>query len=123
MADVEVWREHFTDRFVILPEDEFQFLCEHATEVVARVRIDPDSGTVAKGALWYEERLPAESLLAGIVLGRASRRSNRKASGEELLQKIFGKTITRQFGGKANVGRGLCRLVPVVPSGEQGRGR
>jgi len=115
VPEATIWRGHFLSRFVILGEDDFQFLCEHGTEVVARVAIDQEKGTVAKGALWYEERLPAESLLAGIVLGRSSRREGRKATGEEMLRKAFSKPITRQFGGKVNVGRGLCRLVPVNP--------
>lgn len=112
--DAGVWKDHFRKRFAMLPEEDFQFLCEHGTEVVARVAIDSDKGTVARGALWYEERLPAESILVSIAFGRASRRAQKKATGEELMRMVFDKPSFRQFGGKLNVGRGFCRLIPAV---------
>ena len=43
------------------------FLAETATEVRTRVRIDPEKRTVVRGQLWFEENLPAESVLWGVL--------------------------------------------------------
>ena len=61
------WQEQFKKRFVVLPDTAFDFLCETGTEVQTRVRIDDETKTVADKALWTEESLPAETILAGIV--------------------------------------------------------
>ncbi len=61
------WREQFKKRFVVLPDIAFDFLCETGTEVNTRVKIDDETKTVATGALWTEESLPPETILAGIV--------------------------------------------------------
>ncbi len=61
------WASEFRKRFVVLPDQAFDFLCETATEVYTRVRINDDSKTVEPGALWTEEALPAETLLMGVI--------------------------------------------------------
>lgn len=62
------FRERLKPQLVVVSDDELRFLAAHATEVVTRVRIDENTGTVADGALWTEEALPAESLLWSVVL-------------------------------------------------------
>lgn len=62
------FRQRLKPQLVVVSDDELQFLAAHATEVVTRVRIDENTGTVADGALWTEEALPAESLLWSVVL-------------------------------------------------------
>lgn len=57
------WREKLKTSLVILPNDAFRDFLLHATEVVTRVRLEPDSKTVVGGALWTEEHLPSDSLL------------------------------------------------------------
>ena len=49
------WQELFLDRFAIVHDDVFTFLCETATQVDARVKIDDDTKTVEEGQLWYED--------------------------------------------------------------------
>ena len=49
------------------PDSAFDFLCETGTEVNTRVKINEDTKTVVDGALWTEESLPSETILAGIV--------------------------------------------------------
>ena len=44
------------------------FLLETAMEVQAHIRLDNDTKTVERGGLWYQESLPAESVLAGLVV-------------------------------------------------------
>src|SRR5437763_951036 len=61
------WYELFLQRFAVVDDDVFSFLAQTATQVDARVRIDEHAKTVAKGQLWYEESLPAETVLAGLA--------------------------------------------------------
>jgi CRISPR-associated protein Cmr4 len=111
----ETERSSLTNRFVILHNDIMSFLLETATEVVARIKLEDDTKTVQKGALWYEENLPAESVLASLVLTSAAKQKDSplktaQSSMEALLEHCQGIT---QFGGKATVGRGLCRVKAV----------
>ena len=79
---------------------------ELATEISARIRLNSETKTVERGALWYEESLPAETVLFGLVRAEQTRRGN--LSAEQVLEKI-GRERYTQFGGKAGTGRGLCQ--------------
>ncbi len=97
----------------IVHDDVMGLLLEMGTELQAHVRLDPETKTVADGALWHEESLPVESLLASLVLvNPESKRGGGGASakdiGDHLKQLCNGKAI--QFGGKASVGKGLCNV-------------
>lgn len=106
------WRDHFKKRFVILPDDAFNFLCETGTEVHTRVRIDDDTKTVAKGALWTEESLPAETILMGLIhCDRVYGRDGKEIQTDDLLKKYTVIPQPLQIGGKATVGRGQVRCV------------
>ena len=107
------WKKTFRDRFVIVHDDVFSFLCETGTEVAARVRIDDEKKTVARGALWYEESLPTETILAGLVwcdkvYGKGDKED---AAAEKLLATFCGKPLDLQIGGKTTVGKGLVRCL------------
>lgn len=95
----------FTERFVIVSDEVFNFLCETAIEVVARVRLQDETKTVQSGALWYEEAVPAESLFSGAVLIADHYRKD----ATELWDNFKPNLI--QIGGNSTVGRGLCRVV------------
>jgi CRISPR-associated protein Cmr4 len=93
-----------------LPEDSFNFFCETATEVNARIKMDPDRRTVDKqhGALWYEEAVPAETILAGLVwCDRIP--AARRVHETEVMGLVISSPL--QVGGKATVGRGRVRFV------------
>lgn len=97
----------FTERFVVLSDEVFHFLCETAIEVVARVRLQDETKTVQTGALWYEEAVPAESLFSGAVLVSDHYRKNVSELWEHFTPSLI------QIGGNSTVGRGLCRVVVV----------
>lgn len=105
------WRTMLSSRICLLPDDVFAFLLDTATEVVARIRLDDDSKTVARGQLWYEESLPAESVLYGLVAELPNTRALSHLDGASITAEL--RTLCSapvQLGGKANVGRGLCQL-------------
>jgi len=99
--DDDLWLGLFTRRFCVVHDDVLTFLLLTATEVIARIRLEDTSKTVVDGGLWYEEALPAEAILSGLMLAR-------DADKQQIDGVTGGKTL--QFGGKATVGRGLCRV-------------
>ena len=107
-ASDEDSRRDFISRFAILPDDVMDFLSETGTEVRARVAIDSETGTVKQGALWYEENLPADSVLWG-VLGLSLRPNDDRT--EEDLASLLPRDGPLQLGGKASVGHGLVRFL------------
>ncbi|MFM7869639.1 MAG: RAMP superfamily CRISPR-associated protein, partial [Planctomycetaceae bacterium] len=103
------WCQLFKERFLVLPDDVFAFLAETGTEVQAHVRIDPDYKRVARGALWYEESLPAESILSGVVTC-AGPYGKSGASRSDVLR-LLSDDRTVQMGAKATTGKGQLRLL------------
>ena len=119
--DDACWADMLRARLCLVDDDMFTWLTESATEVRARIRINPDTGTVADGALWYEEALPAESVLVGLVQGSSTHRRirdgaskgqvERFADGAESLGQLAPfLAAPLQFGGNATVGMGLAQV-------------
>lgn len=108
----------FSSRFTVVDDDTMSFLLETGTQIDARVRIDKSTGTVAGGALWYEESLPPETLLFGLAMADRSRRSKVGMNPNEVLNYAMPIESTLQLGGKASVGRGRCRVLRIT-NGEQ----
>jgi CRISPR-associated protein Cmr4 len=96
-------------RLCVVADDTLSFLLETATEISARIHIDDDKKTVAKGQLWYEEALPAETVLVSLVVAAEVKSKPKEVF--NTVKELSAKTL--QFGGKATVGRGLCKAVPV----------
>jgi len=100
------WQSLFQQRFAVVADDVFTFLCQTATEVNARVKIAEKTKTVEHGALWYEEAIPAETILAGYVW---CDRVYVKGVQEPQLWGAFCKPdcpLTLQMGGDATTGKG-----------------
>lgn len=114
-------RQSLSDRLCLIPDDAMSYLLETATEVTARVRLDEEKKTVAQGALWYEEALPAESILVGLALAGRARHAGATHEAEKLLDALERNAAAGlvQLGGKATVGRGLCRIqfAAAAPTG------
>lgn len=106
--DGEVAR--FARRFAIVSDEVMAQLLETGMEIATRVRLNAETKTVEKGALWTEEALPVESVLTGLIACTPVTRAP-PATAEELLkyaEKLAERAV--QVGGKASVGRGVCRL-------------
>ena len=104
------WRDFLVQRLCLVHDDAFSFLVENATEITARVKLLENSKTVKSGGLWYEEALPAETILSGIMLATPIGKAGK--SDKEIvasLKRDARKSV--QLGGKATVGRGLCRVI------------
>lgn len=108
------WAREFRKRFLVLPDVAFDYLCQTATEVHTRVRIQDETKTVAEGALWTEESLPAETILMGLVQCERVFGKNGSAQSitpQQLIERFARHPLTLQIGGKATVGRGQVRCI------------
>jgi len=105
------WQELLKQRLCIVHDDTMSFLSLHATEVVTRVSINPDTGTAKKGQLWTEENLPAETVLVSLV-EEVPTGTRRTVPAGSYLDRVQAKLLSTpiQLGGKATVGRGRCAL-------------
>lgn len=108
LFDDAVERVFFKKHLCIVHDDVMSFLAEHATQVDARVALEPETKTVKTGALWYEESLPTESILVALC-GALPVRQTTAADVFGVVDRLAETAV--QLGGKATVGRGRCRLV------------
>lgn len=102
------WREALKARLCVLSDNVFNFLVEQGTEITARIRLEEKTKTAAGGALWYEEALPAETILSGLLVTLKG-----KSAPEEVIttvNDILTQHKAIQLGGKATVGCGLCNI-------------
>lgn len=93
-------------RFCIVSDDIMSSLMQNATEVRARISIDQGTGAAKDTALWYEELLPVETILAGVV-----------AAGPDAPWETVAALCAQhhQLGGDATVGQGLCKVILWEP--------
>lgn len=102
------WQAALQSRLCILSDNVFNFLLEHGTEITARIKLLSDKKTVQKGGLWYEEALPAETVLSGLLVAVKGQATPKEVS--DTISKIVTDHKAIQLGGKATVGRGLCSV-------------
>ncbi len=108
--DDPAWQKMLKERLCVVPDDLMNFLAATATETIARVRMERDRKTVVDGGLWYEEALPTESVLTGLAIATPVRAT--KLSEADVFTTLSALTKDAlQLGGKATVGRGLCRVL------------
>ncbi len=100
------WQPDFKKRFCIVSDDVLSYFSETGTEVTPRIRIDDDTKTASGQALWYEESLPAETILISLAVAQEVKATPTTVFNG--LEKIVKTPV--QFGGGATVGKGLCKL-------------
>ena len=108
------WRDALAQRFVIVDDDAFSFLCETGMELRTRIRLKDDTKTVQRGGLWNEEALPSETVLGGVIVADDSHRPGKSLTGTDMLDMYVRSARTLQIGGMASTGYGLARFVPVT---------
>lgn len=104
----EDWQKLFVERFCIVSDDVMNFLAETATEITARNVLNDNK---TSDNLWYEESLPTETILSGVLATVGNRESE-----IETVRNLCEKPI--QLGGNMTVGRGLCRVI-ITGGGEK----
>ncbi|GMU86207.1 MAG: type III-B CRISPR module RAMP protein Cmr4 [Ignavibacteriales bacterium] len=109
------WHKKFTSDMVILSDNSFKEFTEYSTEVQARIRIDDKTGTVADGALFYEENIPSETIFyCSLNISDPHKKTDSASvsSADAILNTVkntsSGKVI--QFGGDATIGKGMMQI-------------
>jgi CRISPR-associated protein Cmr4 len=105
----------------VISDNAFAFSTRYATEVSARIKLDPQTKTVQKGALFYQEFLPAGVIFSALALAE---KPHPRKGGEAVLKDAqavlqqVSEALKKcddvlQVGGNASIGKGICtaRLV------------
>lgn len=131
------WQEKMKKDIVVLSDDDFRDFVMLSTEVIARTKINSNTGTVQDGMLWYEEYLPTDSILYSLALttplflkidgnndpekeadeikekgdfyvGQGSDKNQLEA---EKVMEFFADNLPNiiQIGGNATIGKGIVR--------------
>ena len=106
----QFFRDKLKQDLVVLHDTDFAWFSENSTLVEPHVRIDPETGTAAKGGLFYTENLPPESVLIAPLMTSQTRSSNaEKMEAEGVMAKMKNVLDSRllQIGGDATTGRGM----------------
>ncbi|MCI5222191.1 MAG: type III-B CRISPR module RAMP protein Cmr4 [Candidatus Electrothrix sp. AR4] len=99
------------DKLVIVPDEDFTYLVQHATQVSARIKLNKQKKT--SDNLWYEETLPPETILYGFALCHKPRNETSGIKGAvgiaEQLKALCADHYL-QIGGNETVGQGWCHV-------------
>jgi len=95
----------FMTRFTVLPDTLFHLLVGSVTKRHVRIGVRPDGRNLQNGTLWYEENLPADSLLWGIVAVDQSRLDTLVGLGIDPLSQLPTERYLH-VGGRAAAGYG-----------------
>ncbi|MCL0062749.1 type III-B CRISPR module RAMP protein Cmr4 [Peptococcaceae bacterium] len=123
------WRDKIKRDIVILSDDDFRDFVSMCTEVITRIKINSETGTVQTRALFIEEYLPAESILYSLALTSPVRNKEKSifaantdkiSEGEKEMQEAqnimnyFTENIKEnsvfQLGGNAGIGKGFVHI-------------
>ena len=101
-------KDKLSKDLIIVSDNVFRDLVTLTTEIVTRIKINPETGTVETGGLWSEEYLPTDTLMYSLIL-IPSRLNNLKL--EEIENKImkYNEKIL-QIGGDETIGKGFARI-------------
>jgi len=103
LADVSgIDDEDLRQRLVILNDDDFVWFARHALPIMARNALD-ENKKVKRGALWYEEALPPDTVMH-VVLGE------RQTGALQQLTSRIDNAPYIQMGGNETVGQGWFRM-------------
>lgn len=109
---------------VQVQDEDFTYFVKYGTEVISRNALDVEKRTVAQGALFSQEFLPAETILYSLVLAEPPRREvNGLASGAAVLQKVRNlvAVASLQIGADETTGKGWCLAQILEPSAGEGQ--
>lgn len=121
------WKEKMKKDIFIVSDDDFTYFVKNSTEVITRIKIKPETGTVEGGALWTEEYLPQDTVMYSIAMFtdlRVDKEKNecpqikqQKENQAEQIANFFEKSLPEivQIGGNQTIGKGLMRIKIVSP--------
>jgi CRISPR-associated protein Cmr4 len=96
-------RNRLSDQLVIVSNDDFTWFANYALPVQARNQLDEK--TKSSKNLWYEEYLPADTLMYSVLADR-----NTTSGGVAAIQKKLADHPYLQVGGNETIGQGCFSL-------------
>ena len=103
ICDDKVWQE-LPDKLAVVSDELFGYFVENACEIAQHIRIDDETGVVAKGALFNQENVPSETLFYAVV------RSHDDAVLPKCAAKLEEFDHLLQFGADGTTGLGWCSV-------------
>ena len=105
--------ETLNEQLAIVSDNMFAHLARSATPINAHIAINSESKTVNKGALWYEETLPPETVLYIPIMAQKSRNKDKPIDASAIaacVSSILTTSSWLQLGGNETVGMGWCAV-------------
>jgi len=116
------YSDEIQQTLVLVSDHDFSNLCASAIPVQTRIRLNNDTKTVARGALWYEEYLAAETAMYCTLSCGTSRKDDGLSAAALMDQ--FGEGLFPaskgwlQVGGNETTGMGWFRVQLASNGGE-----
>jgi CRISPR-associated protein Cmr4 len=110
-----LWADTIGQRLAVLNDENFQHYVTTCTEVVARIKVSPETRTVDGGGLFNQENVPCETLFFSVLTVLPPRRAvadgfDANAKLGALLPAEAGKLPVLQVGGDETTGHGMCEF-------------
>ena len=100
------------ERLLLVSDEMFHYCVSYCTQIQTHIKISSKTGTVdeSTGGLWYQELLPADTLMYSIVYYSRSAGLNelQAATIQGHIEDVIKDFI--QIGGDETLGRGICRI-------------
>jgi CRISPR-associated protein Cmr4 len=104
-----VWKEAI-GRLVLLSDGDFSHFVKTTTEINHHNKIDATTGTVAQGALFNIESVPAETLFFAPVISIGRYNKSENVDSMACMEEIAQNHPVMQFGGHSTTGLGFCTV-------------
>lgn len=103
-------KKALSKQLAVVNDDMFTYLAQNSTPVNAHIALD-ENKTVKKGALWYEETLPSETVMYSLLVCQPSRNKELTSDGKGIADIIRQEILPNdnrylQVGGNETVGMG-----------------
>lgn len=107
-------KQALAEQIAVVNDDMFSYLAQNSTPVNAHIALD-ENKTVKKGMLWYEETLPAETVMYSVINCTSSRAKDGKLSPSEVSDVLTQEVLPEsnrylQVGGNETVGMGWFKI-------------
>ena len=109
ITDDKLWKT-LAERLVLVTDEIFSFFVENACEIVARIGIDDEKGTVKAGALFNQEQVPSETLFYFPVAAENKKDMDAETALSRLKEKLAENGNMIQVGGDETIGLGFCEV-------------
>lgn len=103
LSENVLWKT-IKDRLVVVSDEMFSYFVENACEVVTRIRVNDETGTVDKGALFNQEQVPSETMFYAVI------NAAENSIIDTLAKRLDAECNVLQLGGDETIGLGYCEV-------------